>query len=45
VAAWHLPVWAGGFAAGDGLAVLAVPLLVLDLSRNPLVSALSAASW
>ena len=29
---------------GDGLAVLAVPLLVLDLSRNPLVSALSAAS-
>lgn len=29
---------------GDGLAVLAVPLLVLDLTRNPLVSALSAAS-
>jgi MFS family permease len=29
---------------GDGLAVLAVPLLVLDLSRDPLVSALSAAS-
>ena len=29
---------------GDGLAVLAVPLLVLELSRNPLVSALSAAS-
>jgi MFS family permease len=29
---------------GDGLAALAVPLLVLDLSRSPLVSALSAAS-
>jgi MFS family permease len=29
---------------GDGLAVLAIPLLVLGLSRNPLISALSAAS-
>lgn len=29
---------------GDGLAVLAIPLLVLDLSRNPLISGLSAAS-
>ncbi|HEY1343914.1 MAG TPA: MFS transporter [Streptosporangiaceae bacterium] len=29
---------------GDGLAALAVPLLVLELSRSPLVSALSAAS-
>jgi hypothetical protein len=29
---------------GDGLAVLAIPLLVLDLSRSPLISALSAAS-
>ena len=29
---------------GDGLAVLAIPLLVLALTRNPLVSALSAAS-
>jgi MFS family permease len=29
---------------GDGLAALAVPLLVLDLSRSPLISALSAAS-
>jgi hypothetical protein len=29
---------------GDGLAMLAVPLLVLDLSRSPLISALSAAS-
>jgi hypothetical protein len=29
---------------GDGLAVLAIPLLVLDLSRSPLLSALSAAS-
>ena len=29
---------------GDGLAFLAVPLLVLDLSRDPLVSAVSAAS-
>ena len=29
---------------GDGLAALAIPLLVLDLTRNPLVSALSAAS-
>ena len=29
---------------GDGLAFLAVPLLVLDLSRSPLISAISAAS-
>jgi hypothetical protein len=29
---------------GDGLAVLAIPLLVLGLTRNPLISALSAAS-
>ena len=29
---------------GDGLAALAIPLLVLDLTGNPLVSALSAAS-
>jgi len=29
---------------GDGLAFLAIPLLVLELSRNPLASALSAAS-
>ncbi len=40
-------VFLGGQAVsllGDGLAVLAVPLLVLDLSHSPLVSALSAAS-
>lgn len=29
---------------GDGLAVLAIPLMVLDLTRNPLLSGLSAAS-
>jgi MFS family permease len=29
---------------GDGLAVLAIPLLVLDLSRSPLILGLSAAS-
>ena len=29
---------------GDGLAVLAIPLIVLDLTRNPLLSGLSAAS-
>ena len=29
---------------GDGLAVLAIPLMVLDLTSNPLLSALSAAS-
>ena len=29
---------------GDGLAVLAIPLMVLDLTRSPLWSALSAAS-
>jgi MFS family permease len=29
---------------GDGLAALAIPLLVLDLSRSPVISGLSAAS-
>ena len=29
---------------GDGLAVLAIPLMVQDLTRNPLLSGLSAAS-
>ena len=29
---------------GDGLAVLAIPLMVLELTRNPLLSGLSAAS-
>ena len=29
---------------GDGLAVLAIPLLVLELTRSPLISGLSAAS-
>jgi len=29
---------------GDGLAVLAIPLLVLDLTSSPLISGLSAAS-
>jgi hypothetical protein len=29
---------------GDGLAVLAIPVLVLDLTRSPLISGLSAAS-
>ena len=29
---------------GDGLAILAIPLLVLDLTASPLISALSAAS-
>ena len=48
-AAWRWPplVFLSGQAVsvlGDGLAVLAIPLLVLDLTRNPLVSALSAAS-
>jgi MFS family permease len=45
--AWQREVFLSGQAVsllGDGLAVLAVPLLVLDLSRNPLISALSAAS-
>src|SRR5215472_18460316 len=44
---WPPRVFLSGQAVsllGDGLAVLAVPLLVLDLTRNPLVSALSAAS-
>jgi predicted MFS family arabinose efflux permease len=44
---WPRGVFLSGQAIsllGDGLAVLAVPLLVLDLSRSPLVSALSAAS-
>ena len=48
-AAWRWPplVFLSGQGVsvlGDGLAVLAIPLLVLDLTRNPLVSALSAAS-
>jgi MFS family permease len=48
-AVWRWPplVFLSGQAVsvlGDGLAVLAIPLLVLDLTRNPLVSALSAAS-
>ena len=46
-APWQREVFLSGQAVsllGDGLAVLAVPLLVLDLSRSPLVSALSAAS-
>jgi MFS family permease len=44
---WQRGVFLSGQAVsllGDGLAVLAVPLLVLDLSRSPLISALSAAS-
>ena len=44
---WRREVFLSGQAVsllGDGLAVLAVPLLVLDLSRSPLISALSAAS-
>jgi MFS family permease len=44
---WQRGIFLSGQAVsllGDGLAVLAVPLLVLDLSRDPLASALSAAS-
>jgi len=44
---WPSRVFLSGQAAsllGDGLAVLAIPLLVLDLSASPLLSALSAAS-
>jgi len=41
-AAWRWPplVFLSGQAVsvlGDGLAVLAIPLLILDLTRNPLV--------
>jgi len=45
--AWDKRVFLAGQAVsllGDGLAFLAIPLLVLELSRNPLVSAISAAS-
>ncbi len=44
---WPRRVFLSGQAVsllGDGLAVLAIPLLVLDLTRSPLISALSAAS-
>jgi len=44
---WGKRVFLAGQAVsllGDGLAFLAIPLLVLELSRNPLVSAISAAS-
>jgi hypothetical protein len=44
---WPRTIFLSGQAVsllGDGLAVLAIPLLVLDLSRSPLLSALSAAS-
>src|SRR5262249_35959806 len=44
---WPSRVFLSGQAVsllGDGLAVLAIPLLVLDLTRSPLISGLSAAS-
>jgi hypothetical protein len=44
---WASRVFLSGQAVsllGDGLAVLAIPLLVLDLTSSPLISALSAAS-
>ena len=44
---WPARVFLSGQAVsllGDGLAVLAIPLLVLGLTRSPLISALSAAS-
>src|SRR5262245_3724939 len=44
---WPSRVFLSGQAIsllGDGLAVLAIPLLVLDLTRSPLISGLSAAS-
>ena len=44
---WPTRVFLSGQAVsllGDGLAVLAIPLLVLGLTRSPLISALSAAS-
>src|SRR5215475_1129392 len=44
---WPARVFLSGQAVsllGDGLAVLAIPLLVLDLTRSPLISGLSAAS-
>ncbi|MEU6035411.1 MFS transporter [Actinomadura sp. NPDC047616] len=43
----HLRLFLGGQSVsllGDGLGLLAIPLLVLEVSRNPVVSALSAAS-
>jgi hypothetical protein len=44
---WPSRIFLSGQAVsllGDGLAVLAIPLLVLGLTRSPLISALSAAS-
>jgi len=44
---WPPRVFLAGQAVsllGDGLAVLAIPLLVLDLTRSPLISGISAAS-
>jgi MFS transporter len=44
---WPSRVFLSGQAVsliGDGLAVLAIPLLVLGLTRSPLISALSAAT-
>jgi Major Facilitator Superfamily len=44
---WPAGVFLAGQAVsllGDGLAVLAIPLLVLDLTRSPLISGISAAS-
>src|SRR5207253_604438 len=44
---WPSRVFLSGQAVsllGDGLTVLAIPLLVLGLTRSPLISALSAAS-
>jgi predicted MFS family arabinose efflux permease len=44
---WAARTFLGGQAVsllGDSFAVLAIPLLVLEFSRNPVVSALSAAS-
>jgi hypothetical protein len=44
---WGRRVFLAGQAVsllGDGLAFLAIPLLVLEFSRSPLVSAISAAS-
>jgi hypothetical protein len=44
---WPSRVFLSGQAVsllGDGLAILAIPLLVLGLTRSPLISALSAAS-
>ena len=44
---WPPRVFLAGQAVsllGDGVAVLAIPLLVLDLTRSPLISGISAAS-